>query len=142
MQAVRDELHAIVDRVVDDWRSILHLAEMALGKRGDGEMVSTSNVSDPTLSAVLTGEADPARAWLDEFRRFRTAARVLDGHRAGLAPAPPQRGRENTVEVCDGCQLPAPTVKRLDDGKYHPGGCWWKAYNERSGRRPAASETS
>lgn len=131
VQAVRDELHAIIDRCIDDWRSISHLAGMALERRGDSAKVTTSDVSDPTLAAVLTSSEDPAQRWLDELERFRSAARILDAHRHDLAPAAPQRGRINTVDVCVRCGQPNPKMHRIDGEPHCATTCYYAAYRER-----------
>ena len=131
IREIRAELHAIVDRCVDDWEAIGHLASMALSRGGDGEQVATSGMSDPTLSAVLAGEGDPARRWLEEFERFRASARLLDGHRAGLAPTQPKRERQNTVDVCARCGNPNPKMHRIDGEPHCATTCYHQVQRER-----------
>lgn len=129
-EAVRAELHNTIDRAIDDWPAIQHLANMAINRRNDTANVTTSDISDPTLAAVLTAEADPARRWLDELNRLRLHARSLDAHRHELAVATPARGRENTIDVCTRCGQPNPKMHRIDGEPHCATTCYYAAYRE------------
>lgn len=130
-RAVRAELHGIVDRAVDDWEWIDSLSGSVRAVSGGGGS-SSSDVSDPTLAAVLAG--DEAGRWLDRFRAMRVEARLLDAARAKMAPVDPKkvrRGRENTVEQCVRCQGPAPKVHRIDGHPYCATSCYYAEHRER-----------
>lgn len=125
--AVRAELHGIVDRVVDDWPWIDSLSgHVRAVSGGDGGTSSKGDHADPTLAAAMAGDA--ARGWLDAFRDLRVRLRVLDAGRAKMAPAKARRGRENTVEICTLCSLPAPKVRRVDGLPYCATSCFYRVW--------------
>lgn len=88
---------------------------------------------------------DPVRQAITElFAQLAEAAglmRIVDQRRQWLANIhDTARGRPNTVELCTGCNQPAPKVKRLDGQPYHHPDpidgqpqpqCWWHAYRKR-----------
>lgn len=126
-QAVRDELHGIVDRAVDDWEWIDSLSGSVRAGSGEGEgRTSKGDHADPTFDAYVVG--DEASKWLDRFRAFRVEARLMDAARAEMAPAKPKRGRENTVELCALCGLPAPKVRRVDGQPYCATSCFYRVW--------------
>ena len=129
--AVRAELHLIVDRLVNDWEWIDSLSGhvRAIGGGGEGGSSGKGSHADPTLDAVLAG--DVAGKWLDGFRDIRVRLRVLDTQRAKMAPTPPKRGRENTVDVCVRCEKPAPKVHRIDGHPYCATTCYFKEWRAR-----------
>ena len=129
--AVRAELHATVDRVVDDWPTIDSLALMATtadtaGRSGNGH-------ANPTMAAALTQSHHPAWLWLDAFRDLRVRLRVLDSQRAKLMPVRVLAGRRSEVEVCTECHLPAPKVRRIDGLPYCASSCYYRVWR---GSRP------
>jgi len=129
-RTVRDELHDIIDRLVDDWPSIDQLAALALAHSSNSEGRS-SDVSDPTLSAILTHTSDEAHQWLDDFRRFRVSARLLDGKRANMALAKAEPGRKNTIDKCALCGLPNPKMHRVDGEPYCATTCYYRVWRGR-----------
>lgn len=131
--AVRAELHAIVDRLVDDWEWIdsLEGSLRAVGSGGGGGGTPKGSHADPTFEAAAMG--DEAARWLDRFRAFRVEARLIDAARANMAPAKvkAKRGRENTVDVCVRCNLPNPKVHRIDNEPYCATSCYYAEHRER-----------
>lgn len=127
--AVRQELHEIVDRIVDDWQWIDTLSSPIRAVAANEGGTSKGSHPDPTFDAV----GNRALAWLDRFRRFRVEARLVDAERAKMAPAKPKRKglRENTVEVCVRCQMPAPKVHRIDGQPYCATSCYYAEHRER-----------
>lgn len=126
--AVRAELHAIVDRLVDDWPAIEHWSAFAVPMSG-GERRGSST-SDPTGSMVVALSEDAAHQWLDRFEVLRREVRQLDGERAALRPAKATRGRANTVDVCARCRQPNPKMKRIDGQPHCATSCYfvvWRA---------------
>ncbi len=128
--AVRAELHAIVDRLVDDWDWIDSLeGSMRAVSANEGGPSSKGDHADPTYMAALAG--DMAGSWLDRFRSFRVEARLIDAAREKMRPAVPKRGRENTVDVCVRCHRPAPKVHRIDNQPYCATTCYYVVWRAR-----------
>jgi len=140
--AVRAELHAIIDRAVDDWDWIdsLEGSLRAVGSGCDHGSGSRGGHSDPTFDAAERGDA--AGKWLDRFRAFRVECRLMDAARSHLAPpkAAPKRGRENTVDVCVRCALPNPKMHRIDGHPYCASSCYYAEHRER--KRKAEAKAS
>lgn len=142
-RAVREHLHAIVDRVLDGFNGAQRMAsEMGRGYVSSQPGNSRSHHGGSAVEAVaFDTRLDPctmAQDWLGHFAEFRSHALNLDNELRRLQPDLPKPDRENTIELCMGCELPAPKVKRLDGRAYHPGKCWWRAYRARNHTGPAS----
>jgi hypothetical protein len=116
-EAVRSELHATVDRLVDGWPAVEHWAAVAATMHAHGERRG-SGVVDPTGAAVEALDANRAHRWLRLFEQLRYDVRTLDALLADVslasvrAPASAAEGAD--VEPCARCGLPNPDMKRLD----------------------------
>ena len=145
-QVVREELHDLVDRVID----ALPIIQRQEREWGRGYPSSTTGGggggdSSSTERAALA-EHDPATAcaeWIVAFSETRGHLVTLADRARRLMPLPeserrPKLERHNVVEVCAECGEPAPDrVKRLDGTAYHAERCFWQAYNRLRGRRGA-----
>lgn len=127
---VRKELHGIVDRLVDDWKWIDSLSGHVRAVSGEGGSSAKGSHADPTALAAVKG--DDAGKWLDAFRDVRVKLRLLDGARFKMAPVlSVKKGRENTVDVCVRCQMPAPKVHRIDNQPFCATTCYYVEWRAR-----------
>lgn len=163
----RDQIRTLANLLTDD--TIDELCRRAEQPHAhDGYPTSTlgegtgGDTPNPTLRAVelsagghgydhdtwLTPADPTGQAIRELFAQLAEAAgllTIIDRSRQYVfAQEAKVRGRQNTVDLCAGCDQPAVKVKRLDGDPYHHpdpiGGepqpqCWWDAY--RAKRRDA-----
>jgi hypothetical protein len=151
---LRDELHQIVDTVLDNWPDIDHQISLmgsgyptsTLGSRTSGTGGGgTSTLVESAAHRAFTKQSDwithlvewigHSRNLYDELKKIQSAT---DQEKAEMLK------RQNSVELCVECNEPIlGKIKRLDGQPYHHpddqpgdnGSCWWKAYNRTRGNR-------
>jgi hypothetical protein len=157
-QALRDELHTIIDHIITDWPNLTRQAnDMQRGypTRHDGATppcpACTSGhgdhqcggTSSPTERHALTPQYDPAQRaseLLAHWQETIAHLRVIDRHRTalGLLTRGSDTPRTNTVELCGWCGEPAIRGKRFDGALMHnEPGKWCHTEAHRHHRRGA-----
>lgn len=117
-------------------------AANGFGSGSDGSGIRTSSPSTTTESAALANVRSKALvAWAGMLDALNTLHN-FESELADVLREETNTGRENTVDVCAGCNEPIvgvgnDRVKRLDGQPYHAGSCWWSVYNATRGRRGA-----
>jgi len=132
---------ACLPGIVDDWRP--GYPRQSLGGGG-----SRGTVSRPTENAAIADEHDPSRAAADLLRRILSTMTLTDGLWAeyvalatvvaamSQAEKESLQKRQNAVELCAMCGLPAPEVHRVDGKPYHANTCYfvlWRANRVQTG---------
>lgn len=142
---IRDDLHKIVNDVIDNWETIERQAqEMGRGYPastlgGEGGSGDTTLVEAQALATIGPGEK--ATEWLAHLAEFIAHGRTLHDDMKKLLPmtdAEKRRAqqRHNTVEVCTKCGLPADKVRRIDGEPFHADSCYYRVW--RANRKDSA----
>lgn len=141
LEALRSELHAIVDAVIGSWPVVERQArDMGRGfpSQSDGPSGS-GGVSRPVERIALEERSDPgavAAEVLVELDEMVAMVRRMDRRVRGCLPVPAasvERGRVSSVDACELCGEPIlEKAKRIDGLPYHASSCYFRVW--RAGR--------
>lgn len=124
--AVRLELHQAIDRICDHWPNIALEAEASVfASKCDG---GGGGMANPTLVAAMN--RDGHRDWMAHFAEMRSHVRVVAARAHDLDPPKAKNvGRDNRLEVCVKCGLPAVgEIRRIDGHPIHKDRCYLNAW--------------
>lgn len=144
---IRADLHKIVNDLIDNWPTIQQQAEdMGAGFPSDtlGSNFGSSELTLVEATAIGTG-TDPglrATTWLANLEAFISQAQTLEDELKKLLPLSNDQKeklqqRQNTVELCTKCNLPAPKVRRIDGQPYHADTCYYQVWRANRRTDPA-----